>query len=66
MKKLAFIEKTICVACGVCMKACPKGAIAIHRGCYAVVEETACIGCGRCAKACPAGCIETRQRSEVR
>ena len=27
MKKLAFVDKNICVACGVCMKACPKGTV---------------------------------------
>ena len=25
MKKLAFVDKAICVACGVCMKTCPMG-----------------------------------------
>ena len=63
MKKQACVERRICVACGVCMKACPKGAISIHRGCYAVVDEAKCIGCGLCAKACPAGCIALRERS---
>ena len=38
MKKLAAADKNICVACGACMKACPKGAISIYRGCYAVVD----------------------------
>ena len=64
MKKLAFVDQKICVACGVCMKTCPKGAISIYRGCYAVVEANRCVGCGLCAKACPAGCIEPRERSE--
>lgn len=27
MKKIAVIDRDVCVACGVCMKACPKGAI---------------------------------------
>ena len=39
MKKLAALDRKVCVACGVCMKACPKGAISIYRGCYAAVEE---------------------------
>ena len=66
MKKLAFVDKNICVACGVCRKVCPRGAISIYRGCYAAVEAGKCVGCGLCAKACPAGCIETRERSEVK
>lgn len=66
MKKLAFADKKICVACGVCMKACPRNAITVWHGCYAVVEENKCVGCGLCAKACPAGCIAVGERSEVK
>ena len=66
MKKLAFPDKNICVACGACMKACPKGAISIYRGCYAVVDKSKCVGCGLCVKTCPAGCIATKERSEVK
>ena len=57
MKKLAAVDRTVCVACGVCMKACPKGAISIFRGCYAMIGEEICVGCGLCAKACPANAI---------
>ena len=66
MKILAFVDQKTCGACGVCMKACPKGAISIYRGCYAAVEEGKCVGCGLCAKACPAGCITVKERSEVK
>ena len=65
MKKLAVINQAICVACGVCMKTCPRSAISIYRGCYAVVDEKTCVGCGLCAKACPAGCISTTERSDA-
>ena len=64
MKKLAVADKNICVACGACTKACPKDAISIYRGCYAVVDAAKCIGCGLCAKTCPAGCITVKERSE--
>lgn len=66
MKKLAFADKNICVACGACMKACPKNAIVIYRGCHALVDAGKCIGCGLCAKTCPAGCITLKERSEAR
>jgi len=66
MKKLACVDKNICVACGACMKACPKSAISIYLGCYAVVEEAKCVGCGLCARTCPAGCIAIKERSEVK
>lgn len=48
-------EQDRCVACGVCVKVCPKNAISIYKGCYAVVDEEQCIGCGICEKNCPAG-----------
>lgn len=66
MKKLAFVDQKICVACGICMKVCPKSAASIYRGCYAVMEEAKCVGCGLCAKSCPAGCITVTERSEVK
>ena len=66
MKKTAIVDKTVCAACGVCMKTCRKGVISIFKGCYAVVDGTKCVGCGLCAKACPAGCITVRERSEVK
>lgn len=66
MKKLAHINKKICVACGVCRLACPRNAIEIWRGCHGAVNTEKCVGCGLCAKACPAGCIETKERSEAK
>ena len=64
MKKLAHPDQNICVACGVCMGSCPKGAISIHKGCHALVDESRCVGCGLCARACPAGCITVERRDE--
>ena len=64
MKKLAQVDKQICVSCGACVKVCPKGAISIYRGCWAVVDEAKCVGCGLCGKACPAGCIAVAERGE--
>ena len=64
MKKQAVVDKSICVACGVCAKACPKDAISIYRGCYAQVEQVRCVGCSLCAKNCPAGCISIQERSD--
>ena len=66
MKKIAVPDRNICVACGVCLKACPKGAISIYRGCFAQVDGQKCVGCGLCAKACPAGCITVGERSEAK
>ncbi|MBR5268019.1 MAG: 4Fe-4S binding protein [Lachnospiraceae bacterium] len=60
MKK-SYVDKTICVACGVCTKVCPKQAIIIIKGCYAKVDAEHCVGCRKCEKNCPAGCIEVRE-----
>ena len=38
-KKLAAVDKTRCVACGVCENTCPLGAVKVRRGCYAAVED---------------------------
>ena len=66
MKKTAVVNHARCVACGVCMKACPRGAISIHRGCYAFIDAGKCVGCGLCGKACPAECIIPKERSEAK
>ena len=66
MKRIAVVDRKICVACGACMKACPKGAISVYRGCHAVVAEARCVGCGLCVKTCPAGCIALKERGEAK
>ena len=56
-KKKARVSKC-CVACGYCVKECPREAISVYRGLYAVVDEEKCIGCGKCVQACIASVIE--------
>lgn len=63
-KKLAVTDRKICVACGACMKVCPKAAVQIYRGCYALMDPRKCVGCGKCANTCPAGCIELKERGQ--
>ena len=62
-KKKAVILQNLCVACGSCLKACPKNAISIKNGIYAIVDNNKCIGCGICKKACPASIIEMEELS---
>ena len=64
-KKLAAIDQTRCVACGVCENTCPLGTVEVYRGCYAAVEAEHCVGCGKCAKLCPVGCIEVKVRADA-
>ena len=63
----AFVEAAICGGCGICVAACPFGAISLGgrdepappaqaaRSRKAVVEAVHCRGCGTCAAACPTG-----------
>ena len=57
-RKKAQVIQSACVACGCCVKVCPRDAITIDRGSCAVVDRAACVGCGKCAKECPASVIE--------
>ncbi|WP_033151654.1 4Fe-4S binding protein [Pseudobutyrivibrio ruminis] len=64
-KKKASVNVASCVACGVCRLQCPRQAISIYKGCYAIVDENLCVGCGLCAKACPASVIEVKERDVI-
>ena len=56
-RRLACSDRTHCVACGACAKVCPRQAITIHRGLYALIDSDRCVGCGLCARECPASVI---------
>ena len=62
-KNCATVNDKRCVACGACTKVCPRGAIRISHGCYAVVDKELCVGCGICAKTCPADGILVKERA---
>lgn len=55
--KKAIVQNKNCVACGACVKVCPKEAFSIRNGAYAASDERLCVGCGICVKACPADAI---------
>ena len=63
-KRKAFVDAAACVACGCCVKVCPKGAVQIYKGITAQVDMEKCVGCGRCARECPASVIESREVKE--
>ena len=72
----AYIDKTKCVECGLCAKACPYNAIYnFKRPCEqsckvkaismgkdkeAVIDHNDCIACGACVYTCPFGAITDR------
>lgn len=56
-KRKAIVSTKECVACGCCMKVCPRNAITIPKGICAEINSELCVGCGKCAKECPASVI---------
>lgn len=56
-RRKAFVDAALCVACGCCVKVCPKQAVEVVRGIAARVDPDKCVGCGKCAKECPASVI---------
>ena len=57
MKKKAYVNTNLCVACGCCLTACKVNAITIPNGICAIVNSDKCVGCGMCSKKCPASII---------
>lgn len=60
-KRLAQVGRE-CVACGTCMKVCPRAAIRVMSGVAAQVDGALCVGCGKCANVCPADVIAIVER----
>ena len=56
-QRKAAVSREECVACGCCVKVCPKSAIRIFKGIFAEVDTASCVGCGKCVKECPASAI---------
>jgi MinD superfamily P-loop ATPase len=52
--KLAVIDKSQCIKCGLCREKCNFGAITIELE----VNAIACEGCGVCKVACPVGAVD--------
>ncbi|WP_066893487.1 DUF362 domain-containing protein [Clostridium nigeriense] len=61
IRRTAYVVTKYCVACGVCQKTCPFGAISVYKGIYADVNLNKCVGCSKCAKVCPASVIEIKE-----
>ena len=52
-----ILDTTECIACEVCVEACPPGVLAVKSDVVEVVDDDSCIGCGDCMEECPMGCI---------
>ncbi len=57
VKKKAVVSTRECVACGCCVKVCPRNAITVPDGIHAVVDRALCVGCGMCVRECPASIL---------
>ena len=60
-KRRAFVNEDDCVACGCCVKVCPRNAIEVWKGIAAKINLDACVGCAKCVKECPASVIAIRE-----
>ena len=80
MKRIAVVDQTICVACGACVKACPRGVLELipKRAKIAIscstqdkgkavmdVCSVGCIHCSKCVKLCPANAISMQDSKIV-
>jgi len=55
---VAYVDKDLCSACGLCVQRCHFNAITL--GEYAVVDEDKCFGCGVCVVGCKQGAIKMK------
>ena len=58
---VAIVHADACTACGLCLDACPYGAIEMGAAgdrSVAVISETGCKGCGGCVPICPENAID--------
>ncbi|MBN1438874.1 MAG: 4Fe-4S binding protein [Anaerolineales bacterium] len=53
---MVYVDKDRCKGCGLCVQACPTGAIQLIDG-VARVEQSLCRECHACLSACPMGAM---------
>lgn len=63
-KRKAIVSIQECVACGCCIKVCPRNAITVPKGIHANIDRELCVGCGKCVKECPASIISLEVMEE--
>ena len=49
---VAEVNEDKCIACGICQKLCPAGAITVTDN-LSYIDESVCLSCGQCAVKCP-------------
>ena len=58
VKKVAFIDESMCIGCTKCIQACPVDAIVGGTKAVHTVIKDECTGCDLCVAPCPTDCIE--------
>ena len=59
------INEELCVACGLCSRECPPGALEAGEGEKPRLNQWRCISCSRCEMICPRGAIEMTPRFTI-
>ncbi|MEM4700124.1 MAG: 4Fe-4S binding protein [Candidatus Nezhaarchaeales archaeon] len=62
LRRIVKIDESKCDGCGLCIPACPEGAIRIVDGKARLVSEALCDGMGACVRECPKGAIVLEER----
>ncbi len=50
---MPWINKEMCVGCGICVDNCPMNAITQDDNMIAFINDAGCIRCGKCHDVCP-------------
>lgn len=61
-RKMIRIDEDKCDGCGLCIPACPEGALQIIDGKARLVKENFCDGLGACLGDCPRGALTVEER----
>ncbi|RJQ67300.1 MAG: 4Fe-4S dicluster domain-containing protein [Desulfobacteraceae bacterium] len=62
MKSLRYLDEVVtlaldvqkCTGCGMCLRVCPHGVLALSGRKARIMDRNGCMECGACAKNCPA------------
>jgi NAD-dependent dihydropyrimidine dehydrogenase PreA subunit len=67
-KGVPTVDQSTCTGCGLCIKACPDGVLALENGKPKAGEGVfmGCIACGHCVAACPTGSVTVTGRGMTR